>query len=541
MIKFVLSFSLLTFSLLLASCQASYLPREHLVMILPVLPVADSVVATPTRFRFEYIRRTPTAHARAAATLTVNNDSALSTPVTPISTPTPFPSSETRVTLSPALSTPVTPTARPFPSSEARLTLTPALSTPVTPTATPTATRSSEATVTLTPTITASTTKSVDNESDEFDESRDALTPTPFLVAQEEPDAMYPTLAHFWEGWAEFELDIINTGLPMGESETIVMSNGEMWSYLHASNQSEGVVDQCGDPVPFPGCVIIYKSYDGGYTFHSDASPICQFKCNRCPCRSDRDHIDQQQYPRVFFDGQRLTMFYEYRAATIMRHSWDGLNWSEPDRVLRTGIWTEDLRPCAPAERIKEHPFTFEDVECLAGGPPGIYIEDNRTYLFVAVGQNPSGMGCYVTNSNSPGYSFSPCKHYQLFSGSWVYGPPHEKGPHTNEYFDFRTISSAEVQKIGSGEKARYYMFYEGVRGPGEFDDGDSQFGLGLARSLTNRIDGPWEKYPDNPILIDLPGNIGLGHADLVIYKGQTLLYTSLEGVHRSRLSLIWK
>ena len=35
--------------------------------------------------------------------------------------------------------------------------------------------------------------------------------------------------------------------------------------------------------------------------------------------------------------------------------------------------------------------------------------------------------------------------------------------------------------------------------------------------------------------------NIGLGHADLVVLNGQTLLYTSLDGIKRSRLVLHWK
>jgi beta-xylosidase len=109
--------------------------------------------------------------------------------------------------------------------------------------------------------------------------------------------------------------------------------------------------------------------------------------------------------------------------------------------------------------------------------------------------------------------------------------------PRTNPYFDFRTLSSAEVIRIDD----RYYMLYEGVRGPGPGDPGDSQFGLGLARSLTDRFDGPWEKHPANPILVDLPGNIGLGHADLVIIDGQTVLYTALEEDVRSRLALEWK
>jgi hypothetical protein len=62
-----------------------------------------------------------------------------------------------------------------------------------------------------------------------------------------------------------------------------------------------------------------------------------------------------------------------------------------------------------------------------------------------------------------------------------------------------------------------------------------------LARSLEAHIDGPWEKFAGNPILVDLPGNVGLGHADLIILNGQTLLYTSLDGKTRSRLVLIWR
>jgi beta-xylosidase len=84
-------------------------------------------------------------------------------------------------------------------------------------------------------------------------------------------------------------------------------------------------------------------------------------------------------------------------------------------------------------------------------------------------------------------------------------------------------------------------MLYEGTRGPGPGDAGDSQYGLGLARSLTDRIDGPWETYSGNPILVDPPGNIGLGHADLVVIGGQTILYTALERDKRSRLALVWK
>ncbi len=93
-------------------------------------------------------------------------------------------------------------------------------------------------------------------------------TPTPWLAVQDPAGGGgYPTLADFWEGRAEFVVQEVDTGLPRGESDTIVMGNGELWSYLHASDRSAGTVDRCGDPVEFPGCTVIYKSYDGGYTF----------------------------------------------------------------------------------------------------------------------------------------------------------------------------------------------------------------------------------------------------------------------------------
>jgi hypothetical protein len=64
---------------------------------------------------------------------------------------------------------------------------------------------------------------------------------------------------------------------------------------------------------------------------------------------------------------------------------------------------------------------------------------------------------------------------------------------------------------------------------------------LGLARSLTNQIDGPWETFTANPILVDMPGNVGLGHSDLIVLNGRLILYTSLDGRVRSRLALVWK
>lgn len=371
-------------------------------------------------------------------------------------------------------------------------------------------------------------------------------SPTPplaSLVIQSDPGANeHPTLADFWEGQAEFVLDVADTGLPMGESDTLVMLNGELWSYVHASAASAGVVDRCSDPVPFPGCTVIYRSVDGGMTFspetpHEDSRLVCQFECATCPCVSEVDHTEQQQYPRVAYNGTTFFLVYEYLGRARLRRSPDGLTWSMPERVADTGVWKLWLRTCRKEERIHAHPFVPYEYECLAGGPPGIFVEGGRLYIFVGLGQNPGAMGCYVGSVTTTGERFTRCQHNPLFVGATEYGPLEEKGPPANPYFDFRTISSAEVQRIGS----RVYMLYEGVRGPGPGDGGDTQFGLGLARSLTTSVDGPWEKYPGNPILVDQPGNIGLGHADLVVIEGQTFVYTSLNGYTRSRLALAWK
>ena len=345
-----------------------------------------------------------------------------------------------------------------------------------------------------------------------------------------------PTWADFWAGRAKFVVDVQNTGLPMGESDTIVMSNGEFWSYMHASLRSAGTVDRCGDPVEFPGCTVIYRSRDGGRTFYHDEPPICQFECRQCPCDSAHDHIDQQQYPRVFTDGSTLSLVYEYGGRVMLRRSSDGLTWSPPEQVRSTGVW-RGQGTCRPEERIGIHPYAPHTYDCMVGAPPGLYLEGRRLYVFVGLGQNPGSMGCYYGTLNVSAGQFVKCRHNPLFTGAAKYGPLKENGFTTRPFFDFRTISSAKVQKIGD----RYYMLYEGTRGPGEGDPGDSQFGLGLARSLTNQIDGPWEKFPGNPILVDPPGNIGVGHADVVVANGQTLLYTSLDGIVRSRLALGWK
>ena len=222
----------------------------------------------------------------------------------------------------------------------------------------------------------------------------------------------------------------------------------------------------------------------------------------------------------------------------IHRISRDGLTWSDPGFVPRTGIWQEWYRGCPKGARIGEHPFTTPFYHCLVGGPPGIYAEDGELFVFVGLGQNPGSMGCYQGRTEEIVQGIQPlqfCTHNPLFTGTEEYGPHDAKGPVTNAYFGFRTISSADVIKVDE----RYYMFFEGVRGPGSNDPGDTQFGLGLARSVTEQIDGPWELFAGNPILVDLPGNIGLGHADIVVLNGVTYLYTSLDGVVRSRLRLV--
>jgi hypothetical protein len=339
-------------------------------------------------------------------------------------------------------------------------------------------------------------------------------------------------------------VDVADTGLPMGESDTIVMPGGELRAYLHASTLSAGIRDPYGQPVPFPGCVVLYTSRDDGRTFEM-VRPTCLFACRRAPCSSLGDHIDQQQYPRVAHDGRTFFLVYEYRGRVRLRRSTDGLAWSEPEPVTGTGLWQRKARACPPAERIGPHPFVPPTYTCLNGGPPGIFVEQGRVYVFVGLGQNPGHIGCYTGAVTSPAADYRPCEHNPLISGAPSYGPEDAEGADANAHFDFRTLSSAEVVRVGR----RLYMFYEGVRGPGPGDAGDTQFGLGLARTAgtatpgaaRHQVDGSWETYGGNPLLVDLPGNVGLGHADVLILNGTTYLYTSLDGETRSRLKLVWQ
>ena len=112
------------------------------------------------------------------------------------------------------------------------------------------------------------------------------------LLKNRYPDWAYATLDDFWDGSAYWHLDIYDTGLPVGESDTVHRGGEEYWSYLHASYQSAGVVDQCGDPVPFPGCTTLWKSHDGGRSFVLE-NPVCLFECETCPCDNERDHIPE--------------------------------------------------------------------------------------------------------------------------------------------------------------------------------------------------------------------------------------------------------
>lgn len=344
-----------------------------------------------------------------------------------------------------------------------------------------------------------------------------------------------PSLADYWEGTAEWELEIDDTGLPFGESDTIIMPGGEWWAFLHASAESAGVVDSCGEAVEFPGCVTRWVSRDGGRSF-SLPDNTCLLACNACPCNED-DLIWQQQYPRVAQSPDSVYyLAFENNAAAWVSQSVDGLHWSRPRSVDETGIWTRAERGCTDAQDIGIHPAFEHEKDCMAGGPPGVYADARKLYIFVGLGQSPGHMGCYWAYRSAP-YRFRRCfRGEPLLSGASEYGPLGLLGSEANPFFDFRFVTSADV----IAQDGYFYMTYEGIRGPYDRVIGrDNQFGLGFARSP--HIESTWEKHPGNPALGGLADNWGVGHADLLEWEGVTYLITGTSEMTRGRYRLVWQ
>jgi hypothetical protein len=337
-----------------------------------------------------------------------------------------------------------------------------------------------------------------------------------------------PTLDDFWEGRADWKLEVADVGLPLGESDTLVGPDGRLWSYLHASDQSAGIRDVWGQPVGFPGCVTLWVSDDDGRSFNLFA-PRCITGCEANPCQSQPDQIEQQQYPRVV-RGEDGTyhMVYEWGGQAYLRTSPDGLNWSPSKRVEGTGIWKLSAAYCNWYQRIKPFPLLPDSNECLIGAPPGIYAEGETLYVFVGMGKSPGHMGCFSGPIEEGAAGMRLCANNPLFTGASVYGRTDTISADMNPYFDFHIISSADFLKVGQ----RYYMFFEGMRGT-------DQWALGLARST--QLDGAWQKFRGNPLLMDVPGNIGVGHADVLVLDGATYLYTATSDTTRGRYVLEWK
>ena len=371
--------------------------------------------------------------------------------------------------------------------------------------------------------------------------------PAPIFAQEADSQVFEPTLEDFWEGRAEWVVDIEDVGLPIGESDTILNEDGSLWSYLHASYQSAGVIDQCGEPVAFPGCLTLWESEDNGVSFDLDV-PICLIPCGGCPCEDQRDHLGitpngdiqaAQQYPRVHVAEEEYYLVYEWHAQTILRQSTDGLIWSDWDYLrIPGGTWPSSFAPCSAIESIGAHPnIRGEAFDCLVGAPPGIYVEGDTLYVFVAAGSAPGHMRCYYGNRFGSLDNLQVCNHDPLISGAEEYGPLDVLGADANAYFDFRYVSSADVMRVGD----HYYMSYEGIRGPEELEIGmDTQFGLGFARSVGSEIDGAWEKYPNNPVIMDMGFNWGIGHADLIVLDGITYMYSATSQETRGRYRLVW-
>jgi hypothetical protein len=262
--------------------------------------------------------------------------------------------------------------------------------------------------------------------------------------------------------------------------------------------------------------------------------------CTACPCDDQRDHITAQQYPRVFFADDQVYLAYEWHAQVMLRTSSDGLNWSNWSYLLTPGgTWPTSYAPCTATETIGPHPNIRGQLDnCLVGAPPGIYVDGDTLYVFVAAGSAPGHMRCYKGDRHGNLAKLKRCDHDPLFSSAGEYGPTDiTAGAAINSYFDFRYVSAADVLKVGD----HYYLAYEGVRGPDILERGmDSQFGLGFARSVGAAIDGEWEKYPANPVLMDVSPNFGIGHADLLIVDGITMMYNAASDKTRGRYILRW-
>ncbi len=358
-------------------------------------------------------------------------------------------------------------------------------------------------------------------------------------------DPVHPTLTDFWDGRAEWVLDMADVGLPIGESDTVARGDGVYWSYLHASHQSAGIFDQCGQAVAFPGCLTLWESVDNGQSFGL-TSQVCLIPCQACPCEDQVDHHGDtihatreaaQQYPRVFFADDQAYMAYEWHAQTILRRSPDGINWGDWAYLTTPGgTWPASFSACSDVEQIGAHPHIRGELyDCLVGAPPGIYVEGDTLYVFVAAGSAPANMRCYKGDRHGALDQLRICDHDPLFSGASEYGALDLRGADANPYFDFRYISSADILRVGD----YYYMTYEGIRGPDELERGmDTQFALGFARSQA--LDGVWEKYPDNPVIMDVDFNWGIGHADLIVIDGVTYLYSATSQTERGRYRLVW-
>ena len=434
-----------------------------------------------------------------------------------------------RITVSarPATATPL-PSATRLPSA----TFTPTPS--ATPSQTPTSTLSP--TASNTPTATGTSTRTPTPTATPL---WSTVSPATWVAATPAGRAP-PSLADFWAGTAQWKLDVADVGLPIGESDTVIGPDGQLWSYLHASTPSRGIHDQWGAYVPFPGCVTLWQSSNRGKSFHLFDSH-CLIACLGNPCADGPDDIDVQQYPRVARAGDgSWVMVYEWRGQTYLRTSSDGLNWAASHHVPGTGLWPTSAKPCPPYQNIGPHPNVpagGETYNCLSGAPPGLFVQGSQMWVFVGMGQNPGHMGCYTGLVAGGAAGLTPCGANPLFGGADSYGPLQATGAAANPYFDFSIVSAADVLRVGD----RYYMTYEGVRGPGPGEAGDTQFNLGFARSLTNQINGPWEKYPANPLLGDVPGNVGVGHADMLVLDGVTYLYTATSFNTRGRYVLRWK